>query len=202
MKASVILSVVASAALATAQLSNIPSCALSCAISSIGSSGCSETDIKCVCQAKSFITSITTCVQGACTPAELQQTMTAAQGLCQSVGVTLTFPSSGGSSSTTSSSSSSAAVVAPTTTSSAAAAPTTSSAAVVYVSTTKSTSTVSMTTTVTTCQGAASTTYAVSPVSNSTSTYVAPPPAYTGAASQIAGSMILAVGGAVAALFL
>lgn len=212
MKVSVILSVVASAALAAAQLSAIPQCALTCAISSIGASGCSETDIKCICSASAFLTSITSCVQGSCTAAELAQTLKAAQGLCSSAGVTLSLPGTAPTSTAAPVSSSSSAAAPPpvstTTTTSAAAPPATygsSSASAVYVSQTVTVHTVHMTTTITTCTEAASTptyTVPVAPAGNGTATYAPAPPAYTGAASQIAGSMVLAVGGAFAALFL
>jgi hypothetical protein len=79
------------APLASAQLSNLPSCALNPAISALGSTNCG-TDVKCACSDQSFIDTLAPLIQKACTGAELQQAITAAQGLCLSVGVTLSIP--------------------------------------------------------------------------------------------------------------
>jgi hypothetical protein len=69
--------------MASAQLDKIPQCALGCAISSIGTSGCAQTDIHCICQASSFLTSILTCIKGACSEADVEQTLEAANALCE-----------------------------------------------------------------------------------------------------------------------
>jgi hypothetical protein len=107
---------VANAALMPRQLDQIPSCALSCALSSLGSTGCAQTDFACICKANSFITALVPCVQGACSAAEYENTVKAAQGLCSAAGVTLSIPSGAVS---TSAESSSAATSAPATTSAA-----------------------------------------------------------------------------------
>jgi hypothetical protein len=228
MKTSAILTAVAGAAIASAQLNQIPTCALSCAISSIGGSGCAQTDIACICSASSFLTGILSCIQGSCSPAEIQQTLAAAQVLCADAGVTITVP--GGTPATTTS----AAPAPPTTTAAPEPEPTTTEAEtetttsvtpslpsevpseVPYTSTS---SVVTMTTYTTVCPTTATyvappvttatyvappvttATYVAPPVNNATATYVAPP-AYTGAAGNVAanaGSIL--VGAALAMLF-
>ncbi|KAK6510825.1 hypothetical protein TWF506_009920 [Arthrobotrys conoides] len=85
----------ASAALLPRQLDQIPSCALSCAIASLGSAGCgtsSAPDIACVCRAESFITSLVPCVQAGCSADQFQATLQAATVLCQDAGVELNIP--------------------------------------------------------------------------------------------------------------
>ncbi|KAF3916514.1 hypothetical protein ABW20_dc0101378 [Dactylellina cionopaga] len=101
MKTSAILTIVAGAVLAAAQIDKIPPCALTCAISQIGTSGCGQTDIACICKAQTFLTGIVACISapGACNPAQIDQTVKAAQVLCASAGVTITPP--GGAESTT-----------------------------------------------------------------------------------------------------
>ncbi|KAF3906243.1 hypothetical protein ABW20_dc0102154 [Dactylellina cionopaga] len=98
MKASTVIALVASLAAVNAQgstpsITDIPQCALSCALGSLSNTGCaSQTDFACICAASSFINGITSCVQGACTQAELETTIKVAQGLCSSAGVSLSVP--------------------------------------------------------------------------------------------------------------
>jgi len=108
MKYSVAIVALAATAV-SAQLSAIPQCALTCAISSLGSTGCGQTDIKCICTATSFIAALTPCVQAACSAADLAKTITAAEGLCLQAGVTLSIPTAGATSTTAAASSSEAA---------------------------------------------------------------------------------------------
>jgi len=117
MKASTIIAVATTltASFVSAQLGNIPQCALSCALTSLQSTSCAPTDIKCICQATGFVAALTPCVEKACTAAELQQTITAAEGLCSSAGVSLSIPPVAASS-TSASSEASSASIAPTTT--------------------------------------------------------------------------------------
>ncbi|EWC43952.1 hypothetical protein DRE_01304 [Drechslerella stenobrocha 248] len=217
MKTSTVIAVVAGAALATAQLDRLPTCALSCAISSIGESGCSPTDIACVCSAASFQAGILTCIQrpGGCNAQEIQDTVAAAGVLCAQAGVTLTPP--GGAPTTTSPPSST--VDAPETTSEAATTEpepeTTTSEAATSESEPETTytthtvepthkpettsSVVTLTTTTTICP--TKTTYVAPPPAVNT-TIVSPPPAYTGGASGIVASVGTALlGAAVAMLF-
>lgn len=84
----------ASASLSPRQIDQIPQCALQCALGQITSTGCaSQTDFKCICEASSFVAGLVPCVQKACTAAEYEQTVKAAQGLCLAAGVTLSVPS-------------------------------------------------------------------------------------------------------------
>jgi len=94
MKVSAIFAVAAglTASLVSAQLENFPTCALGCAISSLPSTGCGQTDIACICGASAFLAGLTPCVQAQCTPQEFQTTIEAARQLCLSAGVTLSIP--------------------------------------------------------------------------------------------------------------
>ncbi|KAK6542838.1 hypothetical protein TWF694_006779 [Orbilia ellipsospora] len=88
-----------------AQLSAFPSCALSCLVSGISSSGCSATDYKCTCSSSAFLTTSTTCIKGACSTADQDAARTAAINLCNSVGIDVSgqIPPVGGSTTTTTS---------------------------------------------------------------------------------------------------
>ncbi|KAK6340721.1 hypothetical protein TWF696_009045 [Orbilia brochopaga] len=125
MKAATVLAVAASLSAASAtllprQLEDIPQCALGCAVSSLGSSGCPTSDIACICKAEKFVESLIPCVQGACDAAQFEATKEGAKKLCKSAGVDLVIPdvsgsaSSGAASSTGAPSSSSAGTAAPT----------------------------------------------------------------------------------------
>jgi len=94
MKASTVIAVATTlaASLVSAQLSALPTCAVTCAITSLGSTGCAETDVACICKATAFITALTPCVQAACSAADLQKTIAAAEGLCAQAGVSLSLP--------------------------------------------------------------------------------------------------------------
>jgi len=94
MKVSAIVAVAVglTASLVSAQLESIPQCALGCAVSSLGSTGCPTTDIACICSATAFLQALTPCVQAACTPQEFAATIEAAQQLCAAAGVTLSIP--------------------------------------------------------------------------------------------------------------
>ncbi|KAK6532050.1 hypothetical protein TWF694_003213 [Orbilia ellipsospora] len=215
MKTSTIFSVVAGAALAAAQLDKLPTCALTCAIGSISTSGCAQTDIACICKASSFLTGILTCIQapGGCTPAQVDQTVQAASVLCAQAGVTITPP--GGAPSTTSAApetTTSAVVVPPTTTEETAPTTTavatsvatepTSSAVVVPPPTYGTTSSVvTLTTTTTICPSSTTAaTYIPPPASNTTVSV--PPPSYTGAAGSVAANAgAILIGAAVAMFF-
>ncbi|KAF3942078.1 hypothetical protein ABW19_dt0203501 [Dactylella cylindrospora] len=107
MKTSTFIAVAAglTASIVSAQLENLPSCALTCALSSIGTSGCDTTDIACICSATAFVTALVPCVQAACSAAEYEQTVQAASGLCSAAGVTLSIPTATGSTSAPASSS-------------------------------------------------------------------------------------------------
>ncbi|KAK6529040.1 hypothetical protein TWF694_004260 [Orbilia ellipsospora] len=107
---------VANAALVSRQgIADIPQCALSCALGSLGSTGCGQTDFACICKASAFIEGLVPCVKGACSPADYEKTLTAAQGLCQQAGVSLSVPAGAAATSAAGSSSAAASSAAATT---------------------------------------------------------------------------------------
>lgn len=91
MKASLILLAV-SASLATSQLIG-PECAKQCISDALTKDlgNCQTTDVKCICQSKSFINGVGDCVIKACKndPTALQQIIEQATALCLNFGVSL-----------------------------------------------------------------------------------------------------------------
>ncbi|KAF2665983.1 hypothetical protein BT63DRAFT_427768 [Microthyrium microscopicum] len=84
------ITIAAFAALAQAQsLSDLPKCAQTCVGTSLGSTGCSSLQIDCICKSSKWISDLSCCVAGTCSTADQQNTITFAQQLCQTVGVTL-----------------------------------------------------------------------------------------------------------------
>ncbi|KAK6362682.1 hypothetical protein TWF730_000138 [Orbilia blumenaviensis] len=211
MKTSGILAVAAGAALAAAQLDQIPTCALTCAISSIGSSGCQQTDISCICSASTFLTGILSCIQGSCTEAEVAQTLKAAQGLCASAGVTITLPGTPEPTTaapepepTTSEELTTAPGLSTTSqepepTTTVPAEPTTDVPAPTYGATTSDVVTLTTTTTICTTSKNEVPTYVPPPAQNTT--VPVPPPTYTGAAGNIAANAGTVLIGAALAMF-
>ncbi|KAH7414251.1 hypothetical protein DE146DRAFT_783938 [Phaeosphaeria sp. MPI-PUGE-AT-0046c] len=94
MKTFTIASALALATVGSAQLNNIPQCALSCFIGPLSSDGCSAlTDFKCHCQkGAQLLTSVQPCVQGACSAADLASAVAAVQKTCQENGVPIVIP--------------------------------------------------------------------------------------------------------------
>ncbi|TRM67182.1 hypothetical protein BD626DRAFT_484984 [Schizophyllum amplum] len=90
---------------------SLPDCYFTCAAA--GDMGdCSPTDNTCLCENKSFIDSVTSCLQTTCSSDdELDEANAGAQEICKSVGVTLTSaePSSTGSATSSSESAASTA---------------------------------------------------------------------------------------------
>ncbi|KAF8064931.1 hypothetical protein FPV67DRAFT_1628168 [Lyophyllum atratum] len=83
----------ASASVLSRQAGGIPECALPClAGPDVDLHGCAGNDNACLCKNADFISESTACITKACEsdPAQLQQAITLAQGLCAAVGVTLT----------------------------------------------------------------------------------------------------------------
>jgi len=72
-------------------LSGLPTCAETPAIAALGSTGCSITDIKCICDDTSFLQSLEPAVAAVCSPADLATALQFAVNLCLSAGVTLTI---------------------------------------------------------------------------------------------------------------
>ncbi|CAJ2503758.1 Uu.00g111520.m01.CDS01 [Anthostomella pinea] len=83
-----ILLVAGMAALTTAQLAGLPSCALPCITSAIAAAGCGLSDIACQCgPAKTVIyNNATPCLLGSCKPADLAQAQSVGAALCSSFG--------------------------------------------------------------------------------------------------------------------
>ncbi|KAJ9602542.1 hypothetical protein H2200_013085 [Cladophialophora chaetospira] len=78
---------------AAQDLSQLPSCAVTCALNAIGATGCQATDAKCVCSATSFLSSVQTCISTACNATDQAATLAFAQQYCGSAGITITLPS-------------------------------------------------------------------------------------------------------------
>ncbi|KAL6706756.1 hypothetical protein ACN47E_005092 [Coniothyrium glycines] len=88
------IAAIALASVATAQLDNIPSCALNCFIGPLTSDGCAAlTDFKCHCEkGESLLASVTPCVQGACSAADQAATISAVESTCQAAGAPISIP--------------------------------------------------------------------------------------------------------------
>ncbi|RVX68518.1 hypothetical protein B0A52_07942 [Exophiala mesophila] len=78
--------------LSAAQEPTLPACATSCALTAIGSTGCSVTDAACICSATSFLEGVQACITTACSAEDQQATLAYAQSFCLSGGVTITLP--------------------------------------------------------------------------------------------------------------
>ncbi|KAF2995802.1 hypothetical protein E8E13_000482 [Curvularia kusanoi] len=102
MKAFTIASVVALASVATAQLDNIPKCALSCFLGPLGSDGCGDLlDFACHCkQGSKLLSSVQPCVQGACSADDQKATIAGVEKTCAGAGVPIEIPDTPGSSAT------------------------------------------------------------------------------------------------------
>ncbi|KAF8177665.1 hypothetical protein BJ912DRAFT_674045 [Pholiota molesta] len=94
----------ASASSLVARQSPYPDCANPC-IASADLGSCGQTDTHCLCTSPAFVSGTTTCIEGACTGADLQKAISVSQGLCAAVGVTLSSTSTGTTAATSSPSS-------------------------------------------------------------------------------------------------
>jgi hypothetical protein len=94
MKTFAIASIIALASVASAQLDNIPSCALTCFVGPLGSDGCSSlTDFKCHCQkGTALLATVKPCVEKACSAADQATTIQAVEKTCQDAGVPIQIP--------------------------------------------------------------------------------------------------------------
>ncbi|KAF1956140.1 CFEM-domain-containing protein [Byssothecium circinans] len=110
MKTFVAAALISLASVATAQLDNIPSCALSCFLGPLGSDGCAQlTDFACHCKKfDTLISAVTPCVQKACSASDQAAVISGVEGTCKAAGVTVSVPSSVAASSTAAPSSASA----------------------------------------------------------------------------------------------
>lgn len=75
-----------------ARLDQIPTCALSCAINSLDSTGCDSTDIKCICEADVSLANLARCLIGPCSSSDQAATIWAFEALCREYGVTIGAP--------------------------------------------------------------------------------------------------------------
>ncbi|KAF2653918.1 CFEM-domain-containing protein [Lophiostoma macrostomum CBS 122681] len=107
MKSFTAAAVIALASVVTAQLDNIPSCALNCFVTPLSSDGCSSlTDFACHCKKfDTLIASVTPCVQGACSTSDQQATIAAVEQTCADAGVSVSVSEPAGSSTAAASSS-------------------------------------------------------------------------------------------------
>jgi hypothetical protein len=103
MKSFTVATFVALAAVATAQLPDVPQCSLNCFIGPLTSDGCSQLeDFKCHCQkADSLFAAVTPCVKKNCTPAEEADVISKVKDTCAANGITVSIPSDSGSASAT-----------------------------------------------------------------------------------------------------
>ncbi|KAJ5371381.1 GPI-anchored CFEM domain protein B [Penicillium cataractarum] len=93
MKFSTTLIALVAAGLANAQLSDIPSCSLSCFVTALTSDGCSSlTDFACHCQKPSLVSDITPCVQKACSVGDQISVSNAVVAQCSSAGHPISVP--------------------------------------------------------------------------------------------------------------
>ncbi|KAH0351812.1 hypothetical protein KCU83_g4073, partial [Aureobasidium melanogenum] len=60
----------------------LPSCAVNCALTAIPATGCTATDVSCLCSSSSFISSIASCTQGACSAEDQAKTAAATAQIC------------------------------------------------------------------------------------------------------------------------
>jgi len=186
------VALVAIAAVASAQsIADIPACAQTCLLPALQATGCDLTDFKCSCSNKEFVSGSTACILKTCSPADAEKAAKATYELCLAAGVTIPTGVPSAPSTT----------AAPVSSSSAAPVPSTSEAA---------SSTEEPTVAPSSYETEAPSTYVPVPTTVATTTTVASngtaptvsPPAYTGGAIALGGSAALALGGAVAALFL
>ncbi|KAJ5611562.1 hypothetical protein N7528_008667 [Penicillium herquei] len=71
---------------ATAQLSDLPTCAKSCATDAIPAS--CGVDVACICKSGTFIADVACCIVGVCTETEQEETLKVADEICSAGGVT------------------------------------------------------------------------------------------------------------------
>ncbi|KAF9484322.1 hypothetical protein BDN70DRAFT_872830 [Pholiota conissans] len=79
----------ASASTLVARQSPYPDCANPC-LASADFGDCDPTDNHCLCTNSAFVSGTTTCIESSCTGADLAKAISVSQGICLSVGVTLT----------------------------------------------------------------------------------------------------------------
>jgi hypothetical protein len=97
MKTFTVASIIALASVASAQLDNIPQCALACFVGPLTSDGCAAlTDFACHCKkGDELLSKVQPCVQGACSAADQQKAIAAVESTCKAAGVPITIPDTG-----------------------------------------------------------------------------------------------------------
>ncbi|WAO92186.1 CFEM domain-containing protein [Fusarium falciforme] len=87
MKSVLIAAVLASAG--TLAQSPLPSCAQTCALNALSSSGCGSTDVACVCKSTAFVEGYTSCVATSCSAEDAAKAEQYGVQLCGSAGVSV-----------------------------------------------------------------------------------------------------------------
>ncbi|RVD88266.1 uncharacterized protein DFL_002456 [Arthrobotrys flagrans] len=189
-------------------IADIPACAQTCLLPALQATGCSLTDFACSCSNEQFVSDSTDCIEDACSAADVAKAAKATYELCKSAGVEIETRAPAGPTTAAPEPEPTTAEPEPTTAepepTTAEPEPTTSeepapssSADPTYGEPEPSTT------------AAETTSYAPIPTTivsttaagNATQTQPPPPPS-TGAAVAVAGNVVLALGGAVAAFFL
>lgn len=113
MKSVYAIAFAAVAAVASAQLDDLPPCALTCLTGGLSETGCDITDFACACSNEEFVSASAACIQSSCDADAQQAALAGAVALCKSAGVDIptTFP--GGAESSTEAPASTAASSAP-----------------------------------------------------------------------------------------
>lgn len=181
------------AALTSAQsIGDLPTCSLTCIVNGVSGVGCSATDFACSCgKSAQLSASVTPCVQSACSAADQQKVITVLEGICKSVGITITLGTGGATSSAAPPASSSAAPPASSSSEAAPPASSSGSGSGSYSSAAPASSSACTTSTTYTTVTASSGSYPT--YGSNSSVTSSPPPAYTGAAS--ANSAVFGVAG-------
>ncbi|GAA5922572.1 hypothetical protein JCM3775_005776 [Rhodotorula graminis] len=78
-------------ALAFAQTVNVPTCVVTCIASAAGSTSCASNDIQCLCSSDTFLTDVSSCMQGECSAEELQAGAAVGEEYCAAVGVSVSL---------------------------------------------------------------------------------------------------------------
>lgn len=87
----------AAASFASAQLDDIPSCALSCFTEALGGDGCSKlTDFKCHCGKTELVDKVVPCVKKDCDKDGQSSASAAVVSVCKAAGVPISVPPIGG----------------------------------------------------------------------------------------------------------
>lgn len=94
MKSVYAIAFAAVAAVASAQLDDLPACALTCLTGGLGETGCDITDFECACSNEKFVSDSAACIRSGCDASEQQAALAGAVALCKSAGVDIptTFP--------------------------------------------------------------------------------------------------------------